>query len=89
MSNAPTYRRSPTLFAASRENVVTRRTSFALTDLTRALKGVAKAGMKAARAEIDTSGKIVIVFNGSTAESPAEISTLDDWRAGRRGPRKD
>lgn len=64
-----------------------RRASFALTDLTRALKGVAKAGMTAARAEIDASGKIVIVFSGSDTET--EISTLDNWRAGRRGPRKD
>jgi hypothetical protein len=57
--------------------------SFTQSDLTRALKGVAKAGLMPARAEIDSTGKIVIVLREPSAES-VDGSLLDDWRA-RRG----
>jgi hypothetical protein len=60
--------------------------SFRQVDLTRALKGVAKAGMKPARAEINSAGKIVIVLEPSVES--ADVSPLDDWRT-RRGARSD
>jgi hypothetical protein len=59
---------------------------FRQADLTRALKGIAKAGMKPARAEIDSAGKIVIVLESSAGD--ADALPLDDWRAGR-GTRSD
>jgi hypothetical protein len=55
---------------------------FRQTDLTRALKGVARAGIKPARAEIDSAGKIVIVLESGAGDK--DTSPLDDWRA-RRG----
>jgi hypothetical protein len=60
---------------------------FRQVDLTRALKGVAKAGMKPARAEIDSAGKIVIVLERSVEDDP-DTSPLEDWRT-RRGTRSD
>jgi hypothetical protein len=60
---------------------------FRQADLTRALRGVAKAGIRPARAEIDSSGKIVIVLGEAGAER-VEVSPLDDWRT-RRGTRSD
>jgi hypothetical protein len=55
---------------------------FRQADLTRALKGVARAGIKPARAEIDSAGKIVIVLESGAGDKDA--SPLDEWRA-RRG----
>jgi hypothetical protein len=60
--------------------------TFRQVDLTRALKGVAKAGMKPARAEINSAGKIVIVLEPSVES--ADVSPLDDWRT-LRGARSD
>jgi hypothetical protein len=60
---------------------------FRQADLTRALKGVAKAGIKPTRAEIDSSGKIVIVLGEAGAKS-VEVLPLDNWRT-RRGTRSD
>jgi hypothetical protein len=59
--------------------------SFKTADLTRALKGAARAGMKARRAEIE-NGKIVIVFEDDEGQSLQ--TPLDHWRAGR-GARAD
>jgi hypothetical protein len=59
---------------------------FRQVDLTRALKGVAKAGMTATRAEIDSAGKIVIVLENSVES--ADALPLDDWRT-CRGTRSD
>jgi len=60
---------------------------FRQSDVTKAIKAVVAAGVSAGRAEIEPSGKIVVVF-GETA-SPAEVpSALDDWRKSR-GPRAD
>ena len=55
---------------------------FRQADLTRALKGVARAGVKPARAEIDSAGKIVIVLESGAGDK--DTLPLDDWRA-RRG----
>jgi hypothetical protein len=62
-----------------------RRASFASADLARALKGVAKAGMKARRAEIE-NGKIVIVLDAGEIEDADLTTPLNDWRA-RHGAR--
>ena len=59
---------------------------FRQADLTRALKGVARAGIKPARAEIDSAGKIVIVLESGAGDK--DTLPLDDWRA-RRGTRSD
>jgi hypothetical protein len=56
--------------------------SFTQIHLTRALRGVAKAGFVPARAEIDSAGKIVIVLREPSVES-VDGSSLDDWRAHR------
>jgi hypothetical protein len=64
---------------------MSRRASFKMSDLTRALKGVAQAGLKARRAVIE-DGRIVIVFEGD--EEPMLQTPLDHWRAGR-GARAD
>jgi hypothetical protein len=60
--------------------------SFTQIHLTRALKGVAKAGFVPARAEIDSAGKIVIILREPSAES-VDGSPLDDWRD-HRGSRQ-
>jgi hypothetical protein len=65
---------------------MSRRASFASADLARALKGVAKAGMKVRRAEIE-NGKIVIVLDPGNVED-ADLMPLNDWRA-RHGARSD
>lgn len=55
------------------------RAKFTQSDVTRAIKAIAKAGVTAARAEIEPSGKIVIVFGDRGA--PDDVSPLDAWRA--------
>lgn len=58
--------------------------TFKQADVSRAVKGVAAAGVKVMRVEVDPSGKITVV----TAEgaNPPAGSPLDDWMA-RRGAR--
>lgn len=56
-------------------------------DLTRAVKGIVAAGVPTARAEIEPSGKIVIVFGEPDVQVDAP-SPLDDWRKSR-GARTD
>jgi hypothetical protein len=57
------------------------RCTFRQTDLTRAIKAAVAAGFPKARAEIEPSGKIVIVF-GELDEPVAEQQPpLDAWRA--------
>jgi hypothetical protein len=51
---------------------------FRRTDLTRAIKGAAAAGVEIARAEIEPTGKIVIIFGKSVASS----STADNGEQG-------
>jgi hypothetical protein len=51
---------------------------FRRTDLTRAIKGAIAAGIEIASAEIDPTGKIVIVFGKSVASS----STADSGEQG-------
>jgi hypothetical protein len=62
--------------------------TFKQTDLTRALKGAAKAGVEVQRFEIDREGKIVVVSGRSndlaTAadgdEETDHANALDSWR---------
>jgi hypothetical protein len=56
--------------------------SFKKTDVTRAVKAVAAAGVKVARVEVDTAGKIVIIAAGEP-ESQLAGNELDMWRAKR------
>ncbi|RWE81905.1 MAG: hypothetical protein EOS63_07920 [Mesorhizobium sp.] len=50
---------------------------FKIADVSRALKGAAKGGMKIGRAEIDpATGRIIVVAAGEAAESQ---SALDRW----------
>ncbi|MDI4664046.1 hypothetical protein K9U40_06845 [Xanthobacter autotrophicus] len=58
--------------------------TFKQADIARAVKGVASAGVKVMRVEIDPNGKITVV----TAEdaAPPAASPLDNWMA-RRGSR--
>jgi hypothetical protein len=58
---------------------MSRRPTFRQTDLTKALKAAANAGMVVARAEIDQHGKIVVVFGDG--RSPLESAPLDEWMA--------
>jgi hypothetical protein len=58
--------------------------TFRQTDVTRAVKAVAAAGVHISRVEIDKSGKIVIVTAGAKAEV-SELAPLDAWRERRRG----
>jgi hypothetical protein len=48
-------------------------------DVTRALRGVASAGMQASRLEIDQTGKIVIQLSGGERVEPS--NALDKWMA--------
>lgn len=52
-------------------------------DVTRACKGVIKAGLTPRRAEIDRDGKIVVVFDGDHSAKPP--TDFDRWKAGRDG----
>ena len=52
--------------------------AFRRTALTRAIKGAMKAGVEIASAEIEPSGKIVIVFGKSVA-SVGETVTGNPW----------
>lgn len=54
---------------------VTARAAFKQADVTRALKGVEKAGYKAARIEIDQTGKIVVIPETPAANDDAP----SDW----------
>ena len=56
-----------------------RQVAFKQADVTRAIKGAIAAGMKVVRAEIDQSGKIVIVSPSEEAPTPA--NDLDKWLA--------
>ena len=58
--------------------------TFRQSDVTRAVKAVAAAGVNIARVEIDKSGKIVIVTGDAKAEL-SELAPLDAWREQRRG----
>lgn len=51
-----------------------RRTSFKQSDVTRAVKGVEKAGMRVGRVEITPNGKIVIQSQGD-----ADTRTRNEW----------
>lgn len=55
-------------------------TTFRQSDIARAIKGAVKAGAQIERAEIDPTGKIVLIFAGA-AEGDRHISPLDKWRA--------
>jgi hypothetical protein len=46
--------------------------TFRQTDLTRAVKAVAAAGVHIARVEIDRAGKITLVFGEPTADTSSE-----------------
>jgi hypothetical protein len=48
-------------------------------DITRALRAVTAAGMKAARVEIDPTGKIVVQLGGGERIDPS--NALDKWMA--------
>lgn len=56
-----------------------RQVAFKQADVTRAIKGAIAAGMKVARAEIDLSGRIVIVSPSENTAKPA--NDLDKWLA--------
>jgi hypothetical protein len=65
---------------------MTRRASFRQSDLTKAIKGVAAAGLQVARAEIDpASGKILVVIGVPSAEE--EASSLNPWDKVQPPPR--
>ena len=51
-------------------------------DVKRAIRGAVAAGLPIGRVEIDQSGKIVIVADGSDNEHSSE-HTLDEWRSRR------
>ncbi len=53
---------------------IIRRASFKQSDVTRALKGVEKAGMRVGRVEITPHGKIVI-----QSQSDADIRIRNEW----------
>ena len=48
------------------------------TDVTRAVKGVAAAGVHIARVEIDTAGRIVIIAAEATEQS-GETTEANEW----------
>jgi hypothetical protein len=52
-----------------------RRTAFKQSDVTRAVKGVAKAGMRVGRVEITPTGNIVIQSEGA----PNQAGTRNPW----------
>jgi len=54
--------------------------TFRQRDVTRALRGVAAAGMQAAQVEIDQTGKIVIQLGNAERVEPS--NALDKWMAG-------
>jgi hypothetical protein len=55
--------------------------SFKERDLARALRGTARAGLRAQRVEIDRSGKIVVIVeNGQQPDTPAEPGA-NEWDA--------
>lgn len=54
--------------------MATRPASFKQSDLTRAVRGVAAAGMRVGRVEIDPNGKIIVM-----AESPALAGRSGSW----------
>jgi hypothetical protein len=56
------------------------RVAFKQADVSRALRGAVSAGLKPARAEIDASGRIIIVFGEANAEP---VTDFDDWKAKR------
>lgn len=56
-----------------------RQVAFKQADVTRAIKGAIAAGMKVARAEIDQSGRIVVVSPSEETMKPA--NELDKWLA--------
>lgn len=56
-----------------------RQVAFKQADVTRAIKGAIAAGMKVARAEIDQSGRIVVVSPSEETMKPA--NDLDKWLA--------
>jgi hypothetical protein len=58
---------------------VKRQVAFKQADVTRAIKGAIAAGMKVARAEIDQSGRIVVVSPSEETTKPA--NDLDKWLA--------
>jgi hypothetical protein len=58
---------------------VKRQVAFKQADVTRAIKGAIAAGMKVARAEIDQSGRIVVVSPSEETMKPA--NDLDKWLA--------
>ncbi len=61
------------------------RVSFKQTDVSRAMKGVAAAGAKVSRVEIEPDGKITVVTTeADDSASTAEASPLDTWMK-RRG----
>jgi hypothetical protein len=55
--------------------------TFKQTDLTRAMKAVAAAGVDVARIEIDKDGKIAIITGRAAELRDAESSDLDAWIA--------
>ncbi len=55
--------------------------TFKQRDVTRAVKAIQAAGITAARAEIEPTGKIVIVFGEQQESEP--MPALDTWRANR------
>ena len=53
-------------------------------DVTRAVRGVAAAGIGVSRVEIDKDGKIVVVLNSEANKLvPEGKSELDNWLIGR------
>lgn len=56
-----------------------RQVAFKQADVTRAIKGAIAAGMKVARAEIDQSGRIVVISPSEETMKPA--NDLDKWLA--------
>ncbi len=59
-----------------------RASSFRQTDVARAIRGAVKEGLTVRRAEIDATGKIVLVFI-EAAELPGE--SPDGWRGRLQG----
>lgn len=59
--------------------------TFKIVDLSRAIKGVEKGGMKVGRAEIDPATGRIVLFAASSDPEPQ--NDLDEWKA-RRHARK-
>lgn len=58
---------------------MTRKTQFKQADLTRAIKGAEAAGKRVVRAEIEPSGRIVLVFANGNSDNASNPWDESDW----------